>query len=72
MKFITKKLSEDLGMRRGAAKFGNWFFHHDNAPTHTGLAVWRFLTKNGMTLCSIHPIHPTLPLVTFFSPQNKK
>jgi len=33
---------------------GEWLLHHDNAPDHTALSVWQFLTKNWMTTAS-HP-----------------
>jgi len=33
---------------------GEWLLHHDNAPAHTALSVWQFLTKNGMTMV-LHP-----------------
>ena len=36
---------------------GEWLLHHDNAPAHTALSVWRFLTKNGVTTAS----HPPTP-----------
>lgn len=46
---IQNILSENLGIRQVAAKFGAWFFQHDNSPVHTAFSVRRFLSKNGMT-----------------------
>ena len=37
-------------------RLGEWFLHQDNAPAHTALSVWQFLTKNGMTTASHLPL----------------
>ncbi|VVC32990.1 Hypothetical protein CINCED_3A005002 [Cinara cedri] len=44
----------------------DWFYHHDNAPAHTALSVWRFLTKNDMTTVSHLPYSPNLSPCDFF------
>ena len=36
-----------------------WFLHHDNAPTHTSLAVRQFLTSKNITLIPHPPIRLT-------------
>jgi len=33
---------------------GDWFLHHDNAPTHTALSVTRYLASLGWTVV-LHP-----------------
>ena len=51
-------------------KNNNWFLHHDNAPAHTGLAVWQFLTSKNVTVIPQPPIRLTLLPVTFlYSPR---
>ena len=39
---------------------GEWLLHRDNAPTHTALSLWQFLTRNGMTTVSHPPYSPDL------------
>jgi len=45
---------------------GDWFLHHDNAPTHTALSIQQFLAKNKMVVVSHHPYSPNLAPCDFF------
>jgi hypothetical protein len=54
-------------------KNNNWFLHHDNAPPHTSLVVWQFLTSKNVTV--IPQSHPLFtwprPLWLFPVPQDE-
>jgi transposase len=42
-----------------------WFLHHDNAPSHTSIAVWEFLAQHNITTLP-HPTNsPDLALCNF-------
>ena len=43
-----------------------WFFHHDNAPSHTAIAVREFLAQNNITTLPHPPYSPDLALCDFF------
>ncbi|PNF38778.1 hypothetical protein B7P43_G12822, partial [Cryptotermes secundus] len=57
-------LTEDLGMRRVAAKFlwdaRNWQLHHDNAPAHSSHLIQGFLAKHGILQVRQAPYSPDM------------
>jgi hypothetical protein len=64
---VLKRLCENLRRNRPEKwQSGDWFFHHDNAPTHTALSVEQFLAKNKMVVVSHHPYSPYLAPCDFF------
>ncbi|EGI59805.1 FLJ37770-like protein, partial [Acromyrmex echinatior] len=59
--------TNDLGMRRVAAKFNkNWLLHHDNALAHISLLVREFLAKNNTLMMPQPPYSPDLAPCDFF------
>ena len=49
-----------------------WFLHHDNAPSHTSIAVREFLALNNITTLPHPPYSPDLaPCDLFFIPQSQ-
>jgi hypothetical protein len=42
-----------------------WFFHHDNAPSHTSTAVREFLAQNNITMLPHPPYSPDLASCDF-------
>ena len=62
---VLKRLREGIWRKcPDKWKNNNWFLHHDNAPSHTSLVVWQFLTSKSITVIT-PPIHLTSPPVTF-------
>jgi len=45
---------------------GDWFLHHDNAPSHTALSVQQFLAKNDMTVIPHSSYSPDVAPCDFF------
>jgi len=43
-----------------------WFLHHDNAPSHTSIAVREFLVQNNITMLPHPPYSPDLAPCDFF------
>ena len=56
---VQNILTTDLNMRRVSAKF-------DNAPCHTSLLVWQFLSSKNITVCPHPPYSPDLAPYNFW------
>ena len=59
-------LTEELHMKRVAAKFVPRLLLEDQRAAHTALSVWQFLTKNGMTTVPHPPYSLDLAPSIFF------
>jgi len=53
--------------RKRPEKWANGFIlHHDNAPCHTSLLVWQFLSNKNITVCPHPPYSPDLAPYDFW------
>src|SRR5215469_4391510 len=43
-----------------------FILHHDNAPCHTSLLVWQFLSNKNITMCPHPPYSPDLASCNFW------
>jgi hypothetical protein len=43
-----------------AARLGQWFLHHDNAPSHTSLVLQKFLAEKNIPVITQPPYTPDL------------
>ena len=43
-----------------------WLLHHDNAPAHTALSIWKFLADKNLSVLEQPPYSPDLAQSNFF------
>jgi hypothetical protein len=48
-----------------SSRYGQWFLHHVNAPSHTSLVVQQFLAEKSFPVISQTPYSPDLTLSDF-------
>ena len=71
-KGLLERLRKDV-RRKQPEKWANSFIlHHDNAPRHTSLLVWKFPSNKNITVCPNPPYSPDLaPSDFWLSPKVK-
>ena len=52
--------------RRELWEMRSWLLHHDNAPAHNALGIWKFLAKNNIVVLEQPPYSPDLAPCDFF------
>jgi hypothetical protein len=58
--------SESVRRKRPQKWKNDWALHHDNAPSHTAMAVKQFLAKNNIPIVPHLPYSPDLALSDFW------
>jgi transposase len=55
-----QRLREAVRKKRPDSWHGQWFLHHDNAPSHTSLVVQQFLAEKNIPVITQPPYSPDL------------
>ena len=53
-KSLLERLRNDMRRKRPEKWANGFILHHENAPCHTSLHVWQFLSNKNITVCP-HP-----------------
>ena len=65
-KSLLDCLRNDLRRKRPEKWANGFILHHDNAPCHTSLLVWQFLSNKNITMCPLPPYSPDLAPCNFW------
>jgi len=57
---VLQKLRDAVRRKRREKWQGEWFLHHDNAPSHTSLVVQQFLAEKSIPVVTQPPYSPDL------------
>jgi hypothetical protein len=57
---VLQRLRDAVRRKRGDKWHGQWFLHHDNAPSHTSLVVQQFLAEKNIPVITQPPYSPDL------------
>jgi hypothetical protein len=57
---VLQKLRDSVRRKRRDKWQGEWFLHHDNAPSHTSLVVQQFLAEKSIPVITQPPYSPDL------------
>ena len=64
---VLKRLRDTIRRKRPKLwRSGDWFFHHNNAPTHSALRTREFLAKHSIAVLSHPPYSSDLAPCDFF------
>jgi hypothetical protein len=63
---VLQRLSDAVWRKRHNKWQGEWFLHHDNAPSHTSLVVQQFLTEKSIPVITQPLYSPDLALSDFW------
>lgn len=71
-KDLLERLRNDVCRKRSEKWANGFLLHHDNAPCHTSLLVWQFLSNKNITVCP-HPTYSSdlAPCNIWFFPKVK-
>jgi len=65
-KGLLERLINDVRRKRPEKWANGFILHHDNAPCHTSLLVWQFLSNKNIMVCPHPPYSPDLALCNFW------
>jgi len=63
---VLQRLRNAVRRKRHDKWQGEWFLHHDNAPSHTLLVVQQFLAEESIPVINQPPFSPDLALSDFW------